>query len=229
MPMAAPARPAMRLAGARASRAASGPRRSDRRRPRPRPRHLLLAVLVALLSTLGYLGALRASGNFHEVLPRELYRSAQVTPASLRGAREEMGIRSVINLRGAHPGAAWYDAEVGAARALGIAHFDFAMSDHAILAPGQAARLVALMRAAPKPLLIHCLAGSDRTGLGAALFLARIAGEDAEKAEGQLSIRYGHIAIPYLSSAYSMDESWERLEHPDPAPPGHAAAPVDKT
>jgi hypothetical protein len=35
---------------------------------------------------------------------------------------------------------------------------------------------------------------------------------DEETAEGQLSIYFGHIGIPYLSSAYAMDESWEILE-----------------
>jgi hypothetical protein len=35
---------------------------------------------------------------------------------------------------------------------------------------------------------------------------------DEETAEEQLSLRFGHIAIPYLSSAYAMDENWENLE-----------------
>ena len=45
-----------------------------------------------------------------------------------------------------------------------------------------------------------------------AIYLQQIAGDDEKKAEGQLSILYGHLGIPYLSSTYAMDESWEQLE-----------------
>lgn len=175
-------------------------------------RGLLLALLAAILLAAGYLGALQLSGNFHAVVPGEVYRSAQITAGSLRRYHDRVGVRSVINLRGADPGAAWYTEEVDAARELGIAHYDFPMSDRAVLTRDDAARLVALMRAAPKPLLIHCRAGADRTGLASALYLALIAGAGEQRAERQLSIRYGHIAIPRLSAAYPMDESWERLE-----------------
>lgn len=35
---------------------------------------------------------------------------------------------------------------------------------------------------------------------------------DEETAEKQLSIRFGHVGIPFLSPAFAMDESWEALE-----------------
>lgn len=182
--------------------------------PRGFLRRSLVAVVLAAAGLAGYLGWLQASGNFHAVVPGEFYRSAQVTPEALRAYRTEDGIRSVINLRGADPGAGWYDRETASADALGIAHYDFAMSDRRQLSDADAARLVALMRAAPKPLLIHCRAGADRTGLAAALYLTAIAGVDVERAEGQLSIRYGHVGLPVVSAAYPMDESWERFERP---------------
>jgi protein tyrosine/serine phosphatase len=68
------------------------------------------------------------------------------------------------------------------------------------------------MRDAPKPILIHCQAGADRTGLVSVLYLQQIAGIDEETAEEQLSVRFGHIGIPYLSSTFAMDRSWENLE-----------------
>lgn len=178
-------------------------------------RHLMRAALAGLLALallVGYLGWLQWTGNFHPVVPGEVYRSAQVTPASLQAFRAETGIRSILNLRGPHAGAPWYDREVATAEELGIAHFDFAMSDRRVLPPGDIARLVALMRDAPKPLLIHCKAGADRTGLAAALYLAEIAGVAAERAEGQLSIRYGHVGIPEVSIAWPMNQTWEAFE-----------------
>ena len=65
---------------------------------------------------------------------------------------------------------------------------------------------------APRPILIHCRSGADRTGLASVVYLARVAHADEETAERQLSIRYGHFAVPFFSSAYAMDESWEDME-----------------
>ena len=95
---------------------------------------------------------------------------------------------------------------------LGLVHADFALSASREVTNVEAVQLIALMRTLPKPLLIHCQHGSDRTGLLAALYLAAIKGEDAETADQQLSLYYGHFAVPYLSAAYPMDESWDRLE-----------------
>jgi protein tyrosine/serine phosphatase len=53
---------------------------------------------------------------------------------------------------------------------------------------------------------------ADRTGLASMLYLQQFAGIDEETSERQLSARYGHIGIPYISAAFAMDESWEELE-----------------
>jgi len=101
---------------------------------------------------------------------------------------------------------------VKASERLGIAHFDFRMSSSRHFSQEQASELLALLRSVPKPVLIHCQGGADRSGLASALYLAAILHADAPVAEKQISIRYGHIGIPYLSAAYAMDESWETLE-----------------
>jgi protein tyrosine/serine phosphatase len=178
-----------------------------------------LAVLgagigTALLALAVLLAVNLARGNFHEVLKGELYRSAQPDARMLSWAKDTYGVRSVLNLRGAHPGSDWYDAEVSAAGDLGLVHKDFAMSASRQFGPDDAARVTTLMAALPKPLLVHCLSGSDRSGLASALYLGRIAGYPADIAGRQLSIRFGHIAIPRLSAAYPMDESWARLSPP---------------
>lgn len=167
---------------------------------------------ATLLALIGHLVSIHATGNFGVVVPGEVYRSAQVTPDAIVRYHREFGIASVLNLRGAHPGADWYEAEVGAAAAQGIVHADFALSASRPVGLSQAAELLALMERLPKPLLIHCRHGSDRTGLAAALYLARIARADERTAEGALSIRYGHVAVPFLSAAWPMDQSFEALE-----------------
>jgi protein tyrosine/serine phosphatase len=166
----------------------------------------------ALVALVAHLVTIHATGNFAAVVAGEAYRSAQVTPDSIARLHAEQGIASILNLRGAHPGEAWYDDEIRSSAALGIAHADFAMSASQAIGPAEARELIALMEALPKPLLIHCRHGSDRTGLASALYLARIAGADEETAERALSIRYGHVAIPLLSAAWPMTESFENLE-----------------
>jgi protein tyrosine/serine phosphatase len=59
---------------------------------------------------------------------------------------------------------------------------------------------------------VHCRHGSDRTGLAMALYLATVHNVGEEEAEGQLSLWYGHFAIPYLSDAWPMDRSWDKME-----------------
>ncbi len=68
------------------------------------------------------------------------------------------------------------------------------------------------MRDAPKPLLIHCLAGADRTGLASALYVAGVEGRGELAAEWQLSIAYGHVGVPVLSRAWAMNQTWEKME-----------------
>lgn len=172
----------------------------------------VLAVSGAGVALCGFLAYLHLSGNFHAVVAGEVYRSAQVTAADLKDYQAGYGIRSVLNLRGAGPGQGWYDDEIAASAALGLEHVDFAMNASQELRPEEAARLIALMRDMPKPLLVHCRHGSDRTGLALSLYLAAIKGMDEEQAEAQLSLRFGHFAVPWLSDAWPMDQSWERLE-----------------
>jgi len=67
------------------------------------------------------------------------------------------------------------------------------------------------MKGAQKPILIHCREGADRTGLASALYLAAIKKAGEAVAEGQLSIRYGHISLPFIPE-YAMDRAFETLE-----------------
>ena len=182
----------------------------------PRLRRLVLRiamVAVALPATvLAFQAALRETGNFHEVVAGELYRSAQPTPAMLREDVSRHGIRTVINLRGAHPGAAWYEDEKRTAHDMGLKLIDFPMSANRELSTDRALELLATLRGAEKPILVHCFTGADRTGLASIIYANQIAGVDEETAEGQLSPLFGHFGIPVLSSTFAMDQTWERLE-----------------
>lgn len=156
-----------------------------------------LLVFPILLGALGvYLGFLQLSGNFHAVIPGELYRSAQPSASALEYYARAYGVKTVVNLRGPSE-KSWYADEVATAKRLNMRHIDFPMSAYRALEPAEAEQLIALMKDAPKPILIHCKAGSDRTGLVSVIYSQQIAGLTEDKAEWQLSILFGHIGIPY--------------------------------
>ena len=88
-----------------------------------------------------------------------------------------------------------------------VDHYDVRISAHHTPTADQMAQILTILRTAPKPLLIHCKAGSDRTGLVAALYRSAIEGEPAEQAASELSLRFGHF--PYLmSKTGAMDDSF---------------------
>ena len=170
-----------------------------------------LAALVGASMLGGYLYTIQYNGNVHEIVPGEAYRSNQPDPARIAKLQQAYGIKTIINLRGPEPGADWYDKEVNAAGALGIKHIDFEMSSSKQLTPQRAQELITLMQNVEKPVLIHCKAGADRTGLAAALYVAAISKGGERKAEAQMSIAYGHFGFPG-SPTHAMEDTFEELE-----------------
>lgn len=173
----------------------------------------LLAFTVAIGGLYIYVNLRIASGNFGVVVPGEVYRSAQVTPEMIRDYRERYGIATILNLRPPSPGADWYDAEVATSAELGIMQVDFGMSSGRMLPLDRAKELIALMERLPKPLLIHCDSGANRTGLASALYLAVIEGRPEDEAEAQLSLRYGHFPIEWPDEISPMYATFEALEY----------------
>ena len=172
----------------------------------------LLAIGIILPVVVGYLAFLHLSGNFHEVSKGQVYRAAQMDGQALARWKREYGIASVLNLRGENTGADWYETELALTDHLDIQHIDFRMSASKELDKAQVMALIDIMKAAPKPMLIHCLGGADRTGLASALYVAGIEKGGEEAAEWQLSLAYGHIGIPWVSQAWAMDTTWEEME-----------------
>jgi protein tyrosine/serine phosphatase len=170
-----------------------------------------VVFLIAGLSVGGYLGALQLTGNFHPVVAGQLYRSAQPAAEDITHYTKTYGIKTIVNLRGENSGSSWYDAEIAQAKKLGITHVDFGMSARRELTQAEAAELIVILERAEKPILIHCMAGADRSGLASALYVAAVAKLGETAAEQQISIRYGHISLP-LSDTYAMDRTFEALE-----------------
>ena len=162
----------------------------------------LLAVVGLPLSFYSFL---HSNHNQHEVTPGLLYRSAQLPVGDFISLAKQAGLRTVINLRGENVGRDWYDAQYHAAQELGVGFINYRMSASRELTVEQMNELAQILRDAPKPVLIHCGSGSDRSGLACALLLLE-AGHPPEAVAHQLSLRFGHF--PYLwSGSWAMDNS----------------------
>lgn len=129
--------------------------------------------------------------NFAKVAPG-VFRANQPSPARLRRYRD-MGIRTVVNLRGDRSGSPiLFERE--ACDALGmrlIALRGFS----ARKAPSREAILdfESALRDVEKPVLMHCKSGSDRAGIASAIYLLLIEGRPVEEAAKHLSWRFLHL------------------------------------
>ncbi|POO57839.1 dual specificity protein phosphatase family protein [Agrobacterium rosae] len=167
--------------------------------------------LVALPASVGaHMGINQLTGNFHEVLPGELYRSGQPSGADVTKYAQQFGIKTIINLRN-EDRKDWYRDEKAAADASGVKLIDFPLSSSKELPQDQAEELVRLMKDAPKPILIHCEHGANRTGLASAIYVGAVAKKSEQAAEFQLSPYYGHVPIKGVGR-YEMYQSWDDFE-----------------
>lgn len=163
----------------------------------------VLTVLIgALLAYDGY--TIFYNANFRTIVSGEAYRSGQMDAAQLSRVIQEYGINSIINLRGTDA-PALYQGEMETAKRLGVQHYDFSLSAINEITMSQMDDVIRTLREAPKPVLIHCQAGSDRTGLVSALYCLTLKGETPAQASRELSIWYGHIS---LSKTIAMDHSY---------------------
>lgn len=172
------------------------------------------AILLAVVGSTWW--AIEGDGNVHVLVSDVAIRSAEPSGNQLVEMKQRFGLRSVLNLRGSNAGKPWYDEELRTSRTLGLQHFDVALSAQHELSPAQIDAVLALIERAPKPVLIHCNGGSDRTGLISAAWLYAHGSSKAE-AEAQLALRYGHF--PWLGSKTSaMDRSLKAFEAADRRP-----------
>lgn len=175
-----------------------------------RRHRLVLSAAALTLPLLWVMGDTFIEDDNFRVVTDDLYRAGQLRSDEWSESFDEHHYRSVLNLRGASPHKDWYQVERTFSDQHGLWHYDFGLSDGVEPSMEAMRSLVALMRSAPKPLLIHCQAGADRSGLAAALYLYGVEGRSKGEASGQLSLWYGHF--PWLTSRTgAMDRAFARF------------------
>ena len=116
-----------------------------------------------------------------------------------------MGFKSVINLRGAVPQASWYRSEIAVSQAHGVVHYDLPLSANSLVDPATMARITALLRSAPKPVLIHCQSGADRSGLVAAIYEYAIAARSPHRGDAYAACRYAIERVKQIAPIWKRE------------------------
>lgn len=160
------------------------------------PRALLWSLLPVLLC---------GCTGFRQVCP-DVYRSPQPGEDQLARRIADHGIRTVVCLRGfGDPAASSARATEGA----GAKFWSVPMSATRLPTPDTLLALWQVADTAARPLLLHCRAGVDRTGLAAAIVVLHDTG-DLAAARAQLAlVPNGHVDA---FGTGAMDEVLDRYE-----------------
>lgn len=116
--------------------------------------------------------------NFHRV-NELLYRGGQPDLKDLKRLKD-LGIKTIVNLRGAGEGS---DKEEREAHALGLQYINIPMSGLRRPTPDSISRALDLISSPDtQPVFVHCARGSDRTGTVVAVYRIKHDGWTAKKA-----------------------------------------------
>lgn len=162
--------------------------------------------------------------NFYKV-SEGVYRSNQPTHRRFMKYRD-MGIKSVINLRGPDP-RAHYLFEEESCRTLGLKLYNARLWARTAADRENIVAVIDLMRTVEKPMMFHCKSGADRAGFCSAMYQLIFDGVSVEEAKKQLSIKYIHLTWTktgvqgYILDVYEARrskseidfETWMRTEY----------------
>jgi protein tyrosine/serine phosphatase len=129
--------------------------------------------------------------NLHRISD-EMYRANQPSPEHIARYAKELGLKTIINLRGTSP-KGYYVLEKEACDRHGIQLVDFQMFSREIPTPASVMEAKRLFDSIAYPALMHCKSGADRAGIMAVLYQHFRKGQTIEQALEQLSGKYLHI------------------------------------
>lgn len=134
--------------------------------------------------------------NFHWIVPGEAARSAQAYAGFLGPFLSRHGIKALINLRGPNPRYSWWRYETRVSGERGAAHLDVMLDSRSLPTRAMLTALFDAFDAAPRPFLVKCSGGQDRTSLAAALYLVHRGGWTARAAAQAQFARWPYLHLP---------------------------------
>lgn len=121
--------------------------------------------------------------NFGVVEPGRIYRSGELTPAATRDVVDGYGIVRIIDLGAHEPGSPEEQRAAAVARSLGLERVRLPLFGDARGDPNLYAKALRRMTDPEAgPVLVHCAAGTQRTGCAIALYRSIIDGWSDSKA-----------------------------------------------
>lgn len=173
----------------------------------------ILFVVVCLVAGLTYFSLFRITQNLHEIDPGKFYRSAQMTRSELEEVVKKYGIKTVISLRGYPQPIHGDEPEEETLTRLGVGLQKYDLKTDYYPINRDIISIVDALKNAPKPILVHCRTGADRTGMISAIYKIEQMNSSKDEALKQLSFRYWHIESfhPAMKSFVSIYEGWAWL------------------
>lgn len=147
--------------------------------------------------------------NFHEIDRGRFYRSAQLDQKEFSHYIQKHGIRTIISLRGAEPEEKWYKEELAVSRKFQVEHHDIPMRAEEIPHRANLLKLLDLYKSAPRPILIHCQGGADRSGEAAAIYQMLYNNKSREEALEMLTFKYHHVEMFKPAKRYFISQIWQ--------------------
>ncbi len=175
-----------------------------------------LKILLVTALSLGFLlfqvgfrvssNGVRLARNFHEVDPGKLYRSAQLSEDELKDVIAQYGIKTIINLQGKRPGQEWYETEQKVTQEFNVQMVNVEMAVASIPKRFEFLKLLEAYKNAERPILVHCRAGSDRTGEAVAIYQMEYMGKPKTEANESFSFKYMYIELFAPSKTYFVEK-----------------------
>ena len=131
----------------------------------------------------------RIYNNFFKI-DENVFRSAQPNEKTLSKFKK-LGGKTVLSLRGCTTAPYWYQEEIQC-KNLGLSLHNIPLTASKPPSVEDLKTLIDFLGNAPKPLLIHCKSGADRTGLAAFVYLTVFQSCRFAVAKRQLSVKYFH-------------------------------------
>lgn len=140
-----------------------------------------------------------------------VYRSGRISPHLIRSALQKHGIKVIVDLTAPEPDSSSWRAEQEAIKGMGISAYNFPLSGDGTGSITNYARAIAAIEQAKKenkPVLVHCAAGTQRTGGVAASYRLLINKQPPATAYAELT-RYNwkprkdKVLLEYLNAHMS--------------------------
>jgi protein tyrosine/serine phosphatase len=176
-------------------------------------RWILLAVTTPLLLAAGfflYRGVLTT--NFGVVVPGQVYRSAQPSPAQVKAWAAAYGLKTIVNLRHDAEKAGLAE-ETAAAEAVGVKVINIRLSSQELPKQADLVRLADMLDdPARRPLLLHCRWGADRAGIASVMAAMAVGGRPYAEARAELTINHLHVDwnSEHVGGVLDQYEKWCR-------------------